>query len=262
MRNITKSVKDYYNTYNYPLINLYTNRQRKHNLKLISSILLFGDIKLNQVSGLKVLDAGCGTGEKSVLLAKYGAIVTGIDLSTSQIAHARKISKEQKVNINFQEKDLVSDSIEDLGKFDIIICTGVLHHTSNPKLAFKKLSGQLKRNGIIVIGLYHKYSRLRYRIIRYLIRLFISRSYNSKKIIKWLDSNNIFAKQLSKAPRNSLYDRYVVPHESYHTLGEVKTWFKKNNLKTINYSNNVKGPGIFKIFEKKSIFFVGGKKND
>ncbi len=260
MRDITSSVKDYYNTYNYPLINLYTNRQRKHNLKLLSSILGFGSIKLSQVSGLKVLDAGCGTGEKSILLAKYGSIVTGMDLSTNQLNHARRIAREQKVNINFIEKDLVSDSLTNLGKFDVIICTGVLHHTKNPVLAFNKLSNQLKEDGVIVLGLYHKYSRLRYRFIRFLIRLFISRSYNSKKIIKWLDSNNFFAKQITKAPRNSIYDRYVVPHESYHTLREVNNWFKKNNLKTIGYSENVKGVGITKIFEKKSLFFVAGKK--
>ena len=260
MKDITSNVKDYYNTYNYPLINLYTNRQRKHNLKLLGNILGFGSIKLSQVSGLAVLDAGCGTGEKSILLAKYGAMVTGIDLSTNQLNHARRIAREQKVNISFIEKDLVSDSLTNIGKFDLIICTGVLHHTKNPVLAFNKLASQLKEGGVIVIGLYHTYSRLRYRLVRFLIRLFISRSYNSKKIIKWLDSNNFFAKKLSKAPRNSIYDRYVVPHESYHTLFEAKKWFKNNNIDIINYSENVKGPGIIKIFEKKSLFFIGGRK--
>jgi len=260
MKEITSCVKNYYNTYNYPLINLYTNRQRKHNLKLLSSILSFGHINLDLVSGLHVLDAGCGTGEKSILLAKYGSIVTGIDLSGNQLKNARRIAKEQAVKIDFIEKDLVSDNLKDLGKFDLIICTGVLHHTNNPTLAFNKLVSQLKEDGVIIIGLYHKYARLRYRFVRFLIKLFISRSYNSKKIIRWLDSSNFFAKQLSKAPRNSIYDRYVVPHESYHTLREVKDWFKENNLKIIKYSRNVSGIECIKIFEKKSLFFVGGRK--
>jgi len=254
-----KAVRTYYNTYNYPVINLYTNRQRKHHLKLISDILSYGKLSLANLSGKRVLDAGCGSGEKSVMFSKYGAKVTGIDFSSSQISQARGLANKSNQNIKFIEKDLVIDNLTDLGTFDVIVCTGVLHHTKNPKLAFQKLSNQLNKDGIIIIGLYHKYSRLRYRLIRFFIRTFISRSYDSRKIINWLD-NSWLARTITHAPRNSLHDRYVVPHESYHTLRETKKWFRKNNINLISSSSNVKGIELFKIFEKKSIFFVGGKK--
>jgi len=252
-------VKTYYNTYNYPVINLYTNRQRKHHLKLISSILSYGSISLSDLSGKKILDAGCGSGEKSIMFSKYGGKVTGIDFSSGQLSQARGLAKKSNLDIKFIEKDLVNDDLSDLGKFDVIVCTGVLHHTKDPKLAFQKLCSQLNKNGIIIIGLYHKYSRMRYRIIRFFIRTFVSRTYDSKKIINWLDNNRI-ARSLTHAPRNSLHDRYVVPYESYHTLREARKWFKKNNLNLISYSENVKGIELFKLFEKKSIFFVGGKR--
>jgi len=256
---ITTDVKKYYNTYNYPVINLYTNRQRKHHLKLISKILSYGNLSPNDLSGKRVLDAGCGSGEKSIMFSKYGAKVTGIDFSIGQLTHARKLAKRSNLDIRFIEKDLVNDDLSDLGKFDIIVSTGVLHHTKDPYLAFQKLSHQLKKDGIIILGLYHSYARLRYRLIRFLIRIFVSRSFDSRKIIRFLD-NSWVAKSITHAPRNSLHDRYVVPHESYHTLGEVTNWFRKNNISLISFSNNVKGKEITKIFEKKSIFFVGGKK--
>lgn len=52
-----------------------------------------------------------------------------------------------------------------------------------------------------------------------------------------------------------------MPFESYHTLREVKGWFKKNNLKFVENSKNVDGFEIFKIFERKTLFFVSGHKN-
>jgi len=256
---ITKSVKKYYNTYNYPVVNLYTNRQRKHHIKLISCILSYGDLSLNNILGKSMLDAGCGSGEKSVMFCKYGAKAIGVDFSSSQLIQARKLAKKNNLDIKFIEKDLVKDDLSDLGKFDIIVCTGVLHHTRDPYLAFQKLVNQLKKDGIIILGLYHKYARLRYKLIRFLIKLFVSRSYDSTKIINLL-TNSWLSKVFIHAPSNSIYDRYVVPYESYHTLSEVKRWFKKNNITLISFSNNVRGIELFKVFEKKSIFFIGGKK--
>ena len=56
--------------------------------------------------------------------------------------------------------------------FDIIISNGVLHHTHNPELAFKQLVQVLKKDGLIIIGLYHKYGRLVTRIRQKLISIF------------------------------------------------------------------------------------------
>ena len=44
--------------------------------------------------------------------------------------------------------------------FDVIISNGVLHHTAVPYKSFCELTKLLKKDGIIVIGLYHKYGRL------------------------------------------------------------------------------------------------------
>jgi len=251
------SVRQFYNSYKYPVVNLYTNRQRKHNNKLMDEILECADLCKEDLHGLRVLDAGCGTGVKSVFMAKQGARVTAIDFSEGQLKEAKLNALKNKVNIVFVHKDLIKDDLSDLRKFDLVICTGVLHHTESAKQSFAKLARLLKPTGSIILGLYHKYSRFRYRILRLLVRTQVSS--DPAKIIKWLQ-NSWIAKPIAKAPLATLYDRYCVPFESYHTLSEVKRWFKENDIDFVGHSSNVKGLEPFRLFENKTIFFVSGKQ--
>ncbi|MCK9292499.1 MAG: class I SAM-dependent methyltransferase [archaeon] len=198
---------------------------------------------------------------KGSFFAKNGGKVIAIDFTENQLKVAKDYAKRVGVDnkIIFKQKDIINSSLKDLEKFDIIICTGVLHHTEDAYKGFLNLVGLLERNGIIIVGLYHKYARWRFRFIRFLLHLFVSKDY--KKLDLWFEKNNFFARFLKRAPKNSVYDRYLVPFESYHTLREVKGWFKKNNLKFVENSKNVDGFEIFKIFERKTLFFVSGHKN-
>jgi len=254
-----KQIKDYYNKYQYPLVNLYTNRQRKRHNKLLSKILNYGNLKVTDLNNKKILDAGCGTGDKSVFFALNGGLVTSIDLTENQLKKAKELAIKNKVynKIKFKQKDIVNDSLKNLGKFDIIVSTGVLHHTENAYKGFVNLSKLLKPNGVIIIALYHKYARWRYRFIRFMLHNLISK--NTETLRVWLDKSWL-AKPLRNAPTNSIFDRYLVPFESYFTLKDVKKWFYSNNIQFINNSSNVNGVEELKIFEKKTLFFVGGIK--
>ncbi|HOZ35826.1 MAG TPA: class I SAM-dependent methyltransferase [archaeon] len=254
-----QSVKEFYNKYQYPKANQYTSNQKRTNKKIILGILETAGLKEKDLKDKRILDAGCGTGEKSIFFAKAGAKeVVAIDFSKGQLEESRKKANKDKVkNLVFKEKDILKYPLEELGKFDIIVCLGVLHHTENPKKSFSRIVGQLKRKGIIIIGLYHKYSRTKYRLQRFFLRNLVSK--DPDKIIAFVYKIN----KNQKAPKSTLYDRYAVPHESYHTLREVKGWFKENHISLIGHRNirNEKLE-ITNIFEKKTIFFVSGKKKD
>ena len=86
-------------------------------------------IDLDSVAGKHVLDIGCGAGQHSVLLAKRGAIVTGIDLSTVGIEHARKMAEANNVadRCTFSVNEF-SDSHFPDEHFDIIYMHEVYHH--------------------------------------------------------------------------------------------------------------------------------------
>jgi 2-polyprenyl-3-methyl-5-hydroxy-6-metoxy-1,4-benzoquinol methylase len=252
-----EKVEEFYNKYSYPDTNQYTNKQKKKTKKILRKILEIGNIDLEKdFKNKRILVAGCGTGEKVKELVDVGASVVAIDFSKTQINKAKKYVNNKKAV--FLRKDIIKDNLFDLGMFNFVICLGVLHHTEDPKKGFIKLSSLLNNKGVIVLGLYHRYARIRYRILRKILRIFVSKDVN--KLSMWIKKHHdrLF---FLKASLSVLYDRYVVPYESYHTLKEIKRWFKKENTEIVGRSKNVNGLEILKMFERKTIFFVVGKRN-
>ena len=65
----------------------------------------FIETELKSDKSLKILDVGCGTGRHAIELSKRGYIVTGIDLSETQLARAREKAEKNNLTIDFQRKD-------------------------------------------------------------------------------------------------------------------------------------------------------------
>ena len=131
--------------------------------------------------------------------------------------------------------------------FDVIISNGVLHHTGNPELAFVELTKHLKKDGYIIIGLYHKYGRIFTKIRQLLIKVF-------GDTFKFLDKKTLDANS-SKEKRFAWFmDQYKNPKESTHTFAEVSKWFKSANIELVS-SIPFSFPGNSllekKLFEKK-----------
>src|SRR5688500_8613055 len=49
----------------------------------------------------RLLDSGCGTGEHSMLAARHGATVTGVDISPNAIAAARRKAADRGIDVDF-----------------------------------------------------------------------------------------------------------------------------------------------------------------
>jgi SAM-dependent methyltransferase len=74
----------------------------------------------------RVLDAGCGTGEQTLLAAASGADAVGIDISPRAIERARGKSAERGIPARFEVGDALS--LGQLGlAFDTVIDSGVFH---------------------------------------------------------------------------------------------------------------------------------------
>jgi SAM-dependent methyltransferase len=113
------------------------------------------------------------------------------------------------------------------GEFDVILCNGVLHHTSDPRGGFMGLVPLLKPGGHIVIGLYNKYGRLATDFRRGLFHVV-------KGSAKFIDPYLRSVKMSRDKERAWFADQYLHPHESKHTIDEVLGWFDQAGLEFVN----------------------------
>jgi SAM-dependent methyltransferase len=101
------------------------------------------------VEGKRVLDAGCGTGYGSELLAREGAgEVVGVDVDADVIDAA---SRSDSHDATFAVADL-RELPADLGEFDVVVCFEVLEHIGEPEVALDSLASVLRPGGLLVVS--------------------------------------------------------------------------------------------------------------
>lgn len=108
-----------------------------------------------------ILVAGCGTGQHALSgTSRYAnANVLALDLSLGSLAYAVRKTKERGIsNIEYAQADIM-----ELGgmerRFDLIACSGVLHHLGDPMAGWRILVNLLRPGGLMEIGLYSETAR-------------------------------------------------------------------------------------------------------
>jgi len=102
-------------------------------------------------AGSSVLEAGCGTGAQTVILAKNNPHVhiTAIDTSEDSLTEARtRLARQGISNVHFELADIF-DLPFDPDSFDHVFVCFVLEHLENPLAALKKLQRLLAKGGSI-----------------------------------------------------------------------------------------------------------------
>lgn len=136
---------------------------------------------------LEVLVAGCGTGRHALRLAKYfpKLRVTAVDLSHTALAYAqhKKDSTYPQLDIQFLQGDILK--LQQLDKqFDVIECSGVLHHMHQPTQGLKSLVKQLKPGGVIKIALYSAQARVAITELRKLLNHKLPQSEDEIRLVR------------------------------------------------------------------------------
>jgi ubiquinone/menaquinone biosynthesis C-methylase UbiE len=176
--------------------------------------------------GSNILEAGCGTGQMSVFLSRFMRTIYSIDISKGSLITANNFIKKNNLkNINLFRMNIFKLFFQK-NYFDVIISNGVLHHTRNAELAFGELVKYLKKDGLIIIGLYHKYGRFIHNIRQKVINIFGEK-------FKFIDPR--FKENISINKKESWFlDQYKNPFEKNYTITEVLEWFKNNKIQYIS----------------------------
>ncbi|MGZ5818157.1 MAG: class I SAM-dependent methyltransferase, partial [Burkholderiaceae bacterium] len=120
----------------------------------------------------EILVAGCGTGSDAVQVVQgfKNAKVLAIDMSLTSLAYAKRATESFGItNIEFRQADILELGSLDR-QFDVIVSSGVLHHMRDPMAGWRNLTGLLRPNGYMNIGLYSRRARHEVTRVRQMIQ--------------------------------------------------------------------------------------------
>jgi SAM-dependent methyltransferase len=104
-------------------------------------------------AGSTVLEAGCGVGAQTVILARNspGASITSVDISPDSLRKARAAADSEGIaNVTFRQADIFNLPFAD-GSFDHVFLCFVLEHLREPVKALEELRRVLKSGGSITV---------------------------------------------------------------------------------------------------------------
>jgi SAM-dependent methyltransferase len=109
---------------------------------------------------LNILVAGCGTWQAAkYALCRPRVHVVGIDVSTTSLHHTERLQRRYHLT-NLETRRLAIEDVAALGRrFDLVVCTGVLHHLADPAAGLGALRGVLAPDGALYLMLYAPYGR-------------------------------------------------------------------------------------------------------
>ena len=89
----------------------------------------------------EILVAGCGTSQAArYALREPDARITAIDVSDASLRHTRDLQRKHNLE-NLELHKLPIESVSELGRtFDLVVCTGVLHHLPDPDEVFARFA--------------------------------------------------------------------------------------------------------------------------
>ena len=158
----TDPIRDFYTSHPFPppVANLDRAREmwRDENIHRAEHHLLWPETAYR--ADLDVLIAGCGTWQA----AKYAichpaAHVVGIDVSSTSLEHTERLKQNYDL-ANLEVRQLAVENVAELDRgFDLIICTGVLHHLVDPDTGLRALRSVLKPDGAMNLMVYAPYGR-------------------------------------------------------------------------------------------------------
>jgi SAM-dependent methyltransferase len=171
----------------------------------------------------RIVEVGCGTGQMCLYLTRADRVVVGSDLTHASLALGAEAARRFGLTrVRFVETDLRQPGLK-AGSFDLVYCSGVLHHTPDPRASFAPLAKLARPGGIIILGLYNAFARVPLRLRRVIARL---------TRFKMIPFDPVLRDREHEPARREawLRDQYQHPEEHRHTIAEVQRWFAEQDV--------------------------------
>lgn len=110
---------------------------------------------VGDVKGKRVLDAGCGEGDSSRILAMNGAKVIGVDISDSMLALAREQESHEPLGIEYAKASMADLSIFPEASFDMVVSTMAIMNSAHLAEEFREFRRVLRPGGSFAFSVRH-----------------------------------------------------------------------------------------------------------
>jgi len=107
--------------------------------------------RLPIVAGMRVLDVACGTGNVALPLARAGAVVTGVDISTNLLVQGRERAAAERLAVTFDEGDAERLPYAD-GSFDAVVTMFGAMFAPRPEVVASELARVLRPGGLLAMA--------------------------------------------------------------------------------------------------------------
>ncbi len=176
--------------------------------------------KNKPLSGINILDIGCGGGLLSEPMCRLGANVTGIDASTKNVKISKLHAKKDNLKINY-----ICSSPEKLKiskKFDVILNMEIVEHVEDISFFLKSCSKLLNKNGLMFVATINKTLKSYVFAIvgaEYVLRWLPIGTHDWEKFVKpeelkeILSKNNLFLKKLDGMHFNIIKDEWSITND-------------------------------------------------
>ncbi len=142
-----------------PIADWYAAQTRSGSLRRFLDHLARGLLEMaGDVSGTRVLDAGCGEGHVARLFASHGARVVGVDISPRLLEYARELEARNRHGIEFVEGDLGKGLPSHKGAFDLATANMMLDDCEDLTGVLSGIADALKPEGRLLLSMNNPYA--------------------------------------------------------------------------------------------------------
>ncbi len=126
------------------------------------------------LSGITVLDVGCGGGLICEPLASKGAAVVGVDATYRNIEIAKRHAKQTVVDVDYRH-GTAETAVPESELFDVVLNLEVIEHVADPKKLMTDCARRLKPGGLLIVATLNR-----------TVRALVLAIFGAEYILRWL----------------------------------------------------------------------------